>query len=637
MSAPRGRRGGFRALASGSTPTRSSGSPADAASGDQTSTTTPSASASASASTSASAPKSGMASTTAVRTGINAPPSRGSVTTAAGTTTTTISRTAVGRLQSLKKRGPTGIPVPLNPDGATPKPTLRYQPRAVARRSKEERFKIEQQEVEENKKRAAEAAAIRRAHNASSGEGRGRGRGRGRGSRGAGDSRGGRAGFNNRSIKMEYGGSGRRSGTQSGVNSPASSDEDETGGRFSIEQINIDSDEENEDVDDDDGEDRIKGKQPERASAASKGMRPERLERHEHIERQVGVNTEAAASKSAQKKIEAEKQAAEWSAEDEDESLFFRSEDDEDYESDQAEITDVRTVKGTDEAAESGPRIKQEPDTDVTMVDNIFSRTAKTDQQSTLPRRKGKKTKKVRDPRSQLQTEEERQEYDRYAQEVSELKRSLGTLTTDDTTTEEEKPEGAELTEEDKKRALQRQEAEIIKAERQQRLFLVQFPPMTPNLIDPVNRAAANQGSANATTDTDAVREISNPDGVKQESKETSPFATPSISQPTSSPMISATHNKVPPGQAGKLQIHASGRATITWGGVRFELNKGSDVSFLQDAILMEEQKPLSGSSTPSIVAAGNTGRDGPPEKSIWAMSQVSGKFVVSPDWDAML
>ncbi|ODH21539.1 hypothetical protein ACO22_05660, partial [Paracoccidioides brasiliensis] len=72
-------------------------------------------------------------------------------------------RGGVQRLQSLKKRAPTGSLVPLNPDGTAPKPTLRYQPRAVARKGKAEREALERQEAERMQEKVREVAAMRSA------------------------------------------------------------------------------------------------------------------------------------------------------------------------------------------------------------------------------------------------------------------------------------------------------------------------------------------------------------------------------------------------------------------------------------------------------------------------------------------
>ncbi|KAI5290783.1 hypothetical protein KEM55_008502 [Ascosphaera atra] len=423
---------------------------------------------------------------------------------------------------------------------------------------------------------------------------------------------------------MEFGGTGRRSGTQSKAVSEASSEDESGTPRFSVEQINDVSELEEED------EGKIKGKTPERSiRSALKGLRPERLPREEHVERAVGVNTEAAASRAAQAKKEAKRKAVE---EEEDESLFFRSEDDEeDYESeDEVEVTETRHLENKPEAQdETGARVKQEPDTDLTLSD--IPPAGQEPAPTAVEKKKKKKSKKkakAKQLRTQFQTEEERQEYERHTREVDELRRSLGTMMTDDLRTEEKPAEGAEPSEEDKQKQLRREEVEEIQRERQQRLFLVQFPPMTPNLVDPAKRDAETAGGD--------VREV--PAGqVKQENKDGD---SPLPSQPTSSntnPLISATQNRLPAGRAGKLQIHASGRATINWGGIQFELNRGSDVSFLQDVIVMPEQKPVSGSATPSVVGGNTSSREGPPEKSVWAMSQVRNKFVVSPDWEAML
>ncbi|OJD20868.1 hypothetical protein ACJ73_07794, partial [Blastomyces percursus] len=67
-------------------------------------------------------------------------------------------RPGVQRLQSLKKRTPGSSLIPLNPDGTTPKPTLRYQPRAVVRKSKAEREALERIEAERQHERLREAA-----------------------------------------------------------------------------------------------------------------------------------------------------------------------------------------------------------------------------------------------------------------------------------------------------------------------------------------------------------------------------------------------------------------------------------------------------------------------------------------------
>src|SRR5438034_357913 len=72
---------------------------------------------------------------------------------------TSVARAPVHRLQSLKKWTPEGNLIPLNPESSTPKPTLKWQPRAVPRRSQEERAARERLEEERRRERIAETTA----------------------------------------------------------------------------------------------------------------------------------------------------------------------------------------------------------------------------------------------------------------------------------------------------------------------------------------------------------------------------------------------------------------------------------------------------------------------------------------------
>ncbi|PGH32066.1 hypothetical protein GX50_05135 [[Emmonsia] crescens] len=580
----------------------------------------------------------------------------------------------VQRLQSLKKRTPAGSLIPLNPDGTTPKPTLRYQPRAVARKSKEEREALEKLEAERQQERLKEAAALKRAEAAAAGRGgdrggRGRGRGRGRGTFVGGDvsgplgsgmsmrSRGG--GYGGASGKGKYGygnghGHGGRSGggkahglvqakSEGGVSGGGgggsgdiSSDEGSDGGpRFSIEQINIISDEEEGEFEE--GKMKGKGKMSVRDSVggAGRGLRPVRVERQEHQERSVGINTDASSEKSAELRRQAKAKAKEKQGGDE--SLFVQDSEEEadggseNEEDDAVEVTAEKAIGG---AAYEGVRVKEEPtdDGDVVMTDTIPQ--VVDDSPTTTdtglvtpaaPKPKAKQNKvTIQDPRSKLQTEEERQEWDRHEQDIEHLKQALGTITTHDKPAEgEEAPE-----QEDETKAI-----EAPKDERSGRLFLIQFPPTTPNLIAP---SLAVDEMDQDVVETGAGPTIQQPSipPIKREAADDLPVQQPTLPSNrngVSSPLITATNSSLPPGRVGKLNIHQSGRATIDWGGISFELTKGSDVEFLQDAIVASGEKPK--------VTGANEGspQDELEEKRVWAMSQVSGKFVVTPDWEALL
>lgn len=218
--------------------------------------------------------------------------------------------------------------------------------------------------------------------------------------------------------------------------------------------------------------------------------------------------------------------------------------------------------------------------------------------------------------------EKNRAEYERYVEEVEDVKRSLGTVTMEDTQPTTSTGDG-----EEKPDVKVKTEAEEIKEERQGRLFLLQFPPTTPNLMDPFDQLhqGVNDIGLFSEPPTPSVKtEFGSNPGAKGKA--------PAVDAPPAKPTINATENQLPAGRAGKLEIHKSGRATINWGGIRFELTKGSDVTFLQDAIVMQESKATPEDEINAVNASKAT-----QNKSVWAMSQVSGKFVISPDWENVL
>ncbi|KAL2367024.1 hypothetical protein RJZ56_000111 [Blastomyces dermatitidis] len=596
-----------------------------------------------------------------------------STSTSAITTSGSPPRPGVQRLQSLKKRTPSGSLIPLNLDGTTPKPTLRYQPRAVVRKSKAEREALERLEAERQQERLKEAAALRRGEVAGRGGDRGtrgRGRGRGKGMFGGGEvsgplgsgmsmrSRGGGFGAAGKGKgKYGYGHGGRSGGgrvhglvraksedgaggvSSRGGSGDVSSDEGSDGGpRFSIEQINIISDYEDDEEEEEFEEGKGKGKMPSRASGADRagrGLRPVRVERQEHQERSIGINTDASSERSAELRRQAKAKAKEKQGEDE--SLFVQdSEEDIDggSESEGDEAVEVTTEKFVGGTLYGGVKIKEEPtdDGDVLMTESISqamdSSPATADAGPATPAVPKPKTKNkrviIQDPRSKLQTEEERQENDRHEEDIEHIKQALGTITTDDKPAE--RSQGAE--QEDETQAV-----EAPRDERSGRLFLIQFPPMTPNLVPPPLAVDETDQDVVETGAQATTQHLSNP-AIKREPTDELTVPKPTVSSDgnaASSPLITATHSTLPPGRVGKLNIHQSGRATIDWGGISFELTKGSDVEFLQDAIVASEEKPQ---TTEAGEAQSKVESE---EKRVWAMSQVSGKFVVTPDWEALL
>ncbi|KAL4909273.1 RNA polymerase III RPC4-domain-containing protein [Aspergillus multicolor] len=545
-------------------------------------------------------------------------------------------RAPVQRLQSLKKRAPSGSigpgpgPTSAGPGSGEPsKPTLKYKPRAVGRRSKEEREAIEKLEAERNAERLAEAAAIARGKANLAARGRagfaGRGRGGPMGMAGAAGPLGsGLAGRRGRGGSRFGGGDSRatsmsrRSKSMTGAPGGGySSDESDGDIRVSIDRINLESDA------DDDDEDAILEKKKKRkgkmvlGSARESGLRPIRVERHEHEERVVSVNMESSTAKSAELRQQAKEKS-------QDDALFVQDDD--------------------ETPTEGEAQVKQEPtDNDQAMTDVPYAEEPVTTDDGLLPAPKVKVRRKlgsrepsvpavpaVKDPKSLLRTKEDIEEYDRHAEDL-ELIKDL--FTKEPPTKPTEAAEGAEATTDDQdkeKKEGEEGEEEIQDDKLTGQLFLMQFPPITPNLIEPSadganldseatpipNPTAPRSAGQNGTSETPALKHEDDVEVLDGQDEDTATN--------TQSKVVTAADWQLRAGQAGKLNVHASGRVTMDWGGISFELDRATAVDFLQEALIV---------STPPNV----TEEMPDDEHKVWAMGQLSGKFTVTPDWEKIL
>ncbi|RAL04770.1 putative DNA-directed RNA polymerase III RPC4 [Aspergillus ibericus CBS 121593] len=548
-------------------------------------------------------------------------------------------RAPVQRLQSLKKRTPSGSigPAAKPPAAAGPpagpgepaKPTLKYKPRAVGRRSKEEREAIEKLEAERHRERLKEAAAIQRGRDQGGPGGRGgfgRGRGGPMGSAGPLGSgmtgrrgRGGRFGQDSRHSSMS-----RRSRSVIDLGSAAasrdvSSDESDGELRVSIDQINLDSDEDEDQA----LVDSKKGKAAVKYADAERGLRPIRVERHEHEERVVSVNMESSSSKSAELREKAKAQAKD------DDALFVQEDD--------------------DSTQEGEPKVKAEPtDDDQVMTDVPHVEEPATTDDGLLPVQKVKVRRKltppsteatpqpeleaptVKDPKSLLRTKEDIEEYERHEQDleiVKDLFHKEPEPEQPEAPAEGETPEVVANDQEkdkDKEGTEEEKEDETNKDKLAGQLFLMQFPPMTPNLVVPGSETAA--GDVTGTNGPSAPEGSGEPAGVKREDGvEILDGGEDAGATGSSSKVVTAADWGLSAGRAGKLNVHASGRVTMDWGGISFELDRATAVDFLQEALIV---------STPPGAADEEFPDD---EKKVWAMGQLSGKFTVTPDWGKML
>lgn len=445
-------------------------------------------------------------------------------------------------------------------------------------------------------------------------------RGRGGSRFGTGDSRG--TSMSRRSKSMTAG--------AAGGNGSASVSSDESDGelRVSIDRINLESD-----ADDDEEEavlDQKKKKKQQRkgkialGSARDKGLRPIRVERHEHEDRVVSVNMESSTAKSTELREQAKGKAKD------DDALFVQD--------DEETPTETET------------QVKQEPtdENDQTMMDVPHAEEPVTTDDGLLPAPKKKVRRKLdsrepsvpaaKDPKSLLRTKEDIEEYDRHAEDL-ELVKDL--FTKEPPTKPNEFTEGAKaeaettIDEQEKEKPEEDKEAEPQDDKLTGQLFLMQFPPITPNLIEPnadgtnadgeatdIPNPAAAQGVAQNAEVNGAQSDIP---GLKHEEEfEVLDGLEESTAARTQSKVVTAADWQLKAGQAGKLNVHASGRVTMDWGGISFELDRAAAVDFLQEALIV---------STPPNVTEDVVDD----EYKVWAMGQLSGKFTVTPDWEKIL
>jgi DNA-directed RNA polymerase III subunit RPC4 len=528
----------------------------------------------------------------------------------------------VQRLQSLNKRTPSGSIAPSSRPpsalgGETPKPVLKHRPKAVGRRSKQEREEIERLEKERYNERLKEAAAIQRGRGGTARRGGFRGRGGpmamavggfgGFGGRGGKRGRGGHGGGGYGGGGPGGAGSGYNRSGLTGLNRGRaydSSDDEDNALRISIDHINLDSDEEDWDTTKE-----FKGKQPGRSLG---GIRPVRVERHEHEERVISVNMESSSARAADLRKNAEKEKA------------------------AQDVTRTPTKvkrEPQDEDAAMPDAIPHADDDDFLPEHNVRVRSAQSQsptKRSTAELRSSRTTPEpeIIDPRSLLHTKEEIDEYDRHAEDLTIIRDLLvpkerKTKEPKNTTAEGENtgeaPDGEPATTEGQDDA---QTGEENKEDEEEnplhgQMFLMQFPPMTPRL-SVAGSAQVNHNQPAAEAPRDEIKREAADDLEIVDNHE------PTVSEETSI-LTAGQPWTLPTGRVGKLNVHQSGRVTLDWGGISMELDRGAPVGFVQEAVIM---------SKPTPQLAGKIEEDA---GQVWSMGQLSGKFTVTPNWDAIL
>ena len=483
----------------------------------------------------------------------------------------------------------------------------------MGRRSKEEREAIEKLEADRHQERLAEAAAKQRGRPLSQvqrgggggGGGGNRGRGSVRGPGAGGGARRGRGGIVLTSTSRQSSLS-RRSQTRSIIqannrgasNSDSiSSDESDSDVRMSIDRINLESDNEL------DPEPDVKGKKVAKPlkTRGADGLRPVRVPWIEHEERVVSVNMESSSKKSAEIRKEANQSRD--GADDVPGQVQSGTDNMIDDSSDTLFVPDYGEAEKLNASVKS--RVKEEP---MEVEGEGLEAIPCIDDQE-------QERDESRDAgRSHLRTKEVIEEFDRHETDLKVMRElfttdraSPATSSTIEGTTEEQV--------EDKPDKLAGQ------------LFLMQFPPMTPNLTIPgLEGETSMQGNASSDTQISVKREEGNTEATGP-IEIIEPPEEPALESAGPPPqVVTATDRRLEAGRVGKLNVHASGRVTMDWGGILMELDRATVVDFLQEALIVSRDDEVDEGQ----------GKDDD-ERTVWAMGKLSGKFLITPEWDGIL
>ncbi|GAB7339270.1 hypothetical protein MBLNU457_5924t1 [Dothideomycetes sp. NU457] len=288
----------------------------------------------------------------------------------------------------------------------------------------------------------------------------------------------------------------------------------------------------------------------------------------------------------------------------------------------------------SDSEGEHEAAVSVKPDPDAMEVDR-----AQQDESQPAPKAPTSPEKRKSRPKRtvvpETQTQEDREEWERHMFGLETLRDELGEITTP-------QPPPAPATDASGDTNMAEDTATDVNDKRADRVYLFQFPPVLPDL------KLAEPGSAPTdTTTTDEPADGPSAEKVKAEPKSPElsrsiPAApAPGAANNTADKPIKIEDSAAPSlgpgphlasGRVGKLRIHASGRATMDWGGTSLQLNMGVDAQFLQDVVVVRQyqqdiKEDEEDRERAAALAAEEIGGE------VLAFGQVKGKFVVTPDW----
>lgn len=412
-------------------------------------------------------------------------------------------------------------------------------------------------------------------------------------------------------------------------------------------------------------------------------LKPVRIDRLEHVERTVGV---LATDPNSMTSTELRRRAKERA--DAQGSLFIS--DDEESQSakttpkakvvkkpkDVEFVRDERRWKGVYQEDEAGPLIKDEPNDDDRVVFNDIASVnvpgtslqaesgaqALEGVETVIPKKSSADDANLREQRRRrssrtksrliqpiVQTEEDRQEWARYEEDLRLLGEELGFV----------KPNGLQTHSIDPDKNCKIDDgADHSKDKREGLVYLFQLPPIMPKILTVAEREIVNMESTQVEiAEKDKPPNISKPIDLKLLQPSVSQPSDPNQKQPKPEPeenLVPDTRNAkifmandcvLPVGRVGTLRVHNTGRVTATWGGVSLELGRGSGSGLLQEVVMTEYSShhgtKLSAEGKDKDNNDGEGGKEKLEERISlgdkgWAIGQLGGGFVMTPDWAKM-
>ncbi|KFY58688.1 hypothetical protein V496_06001, partial [Pseudogymnoascus sp. VKM F-4515 (FW-2607)] len=366
---------------------------------------------------------------------------------------------------------------------------------------------------------------------------------------------------------------------------------DDIAPRTDIEHINLVSDNE-DDVGTGHSRSRNKGK----GRAGGHAMNPIRLTRHEHKARVMLVNTD---SSSGEAKVEVEEEVVKVEAP-EDSGLFVPQDE-----------PVVKSEPGAQAAASGEMEVDAIPMGDLQAGDTSPSTAHETPKPApaTAPERPSEflaaNTKKP-----VLQTEEDKQEYERYLEDIDILARELGGMST----------AAPPQTGADGDVAMG-DAAQVSLDHKEGRLYLFQFPPILPKLANVEQPVKQDPGDVDVQL-SDIPSGTIDLDDTPDVKAEPAAEADADVPRPASGSKVKDALVQEP-GLIGKLVVRRSGKVELSWGGTSLALGRGAEFDFLTTGVVVQ-----------GLGAA--KGEEGGEEMSGTGMGRVMGKIVATPDWEKL-